>query len=153
MIRTKRKPAARRRATPYARAMRRAEDAFSRYIRARGGNKCELHGRAKELGYEMPCKCGGEMVCYHIVPKSRGLIFKFNRNNSICACSGANTYEYHNRDVMRDVHWHLFPERMKELTALPRKPFRFTVAELTAIAETCEAEVKEMEGACSDTTS
>lgn len=151
MIRTKRKPAARRtatrrRATPYARAMRRAEDAFSRFIRARGGNKCELHARAKELGYEMPCKCGGEMVCYHIVPKSRGLIFKFDPFNAICACSGANTYEYHNRDVMRDVHWHLFPGWMKELINLPRKPFKYTVAELDKITETCDAEVKRMEG-------
>lgn len=84
--------------------MKRADDAFSKYIRSRGYCQSDRTSHA------------GNLQCAHIVPRTYKTV-RTDERNALCLCAGCHTYFTH-----RPLEWRTFidieyPDLLSELEA------------------------------------
>lgn len=91
----------------------------SLYVRSRDGYVCKIHERANELKIILPFRCAGVMQINHKFSRGKKSI-KYHEKNSVCGCSGANTWAHYNTPEWIEICYKLWAEDMQELEVLSK---------------------------------
>jgi len=123
---------------------RKCDVTFGKLVRAKAGNICQLHAIAREKRIQLPFCCGGQMVCFHIIPKGQSRnALRYDFKNVICACSGGNTWESYNRNTWMQLAPELFPEDWIYLQTWKRATCKRTAFDLSLLRKVFEQSLKE----------
>ena len=91
----------------------------SLYVRARDRHECIIHKTAYEKGITLPFKCAGVMQCNHKFSRGKKSI-RYHEKNSICGCSGANTWAHYNEHEWIEICDKLWKDEMMELEVISK---------------------------------
>lgn len=109
-------PRASNRKSTYLRTRRECDKAFSAMIkRQRGTMRCQIHCSAGLELIPLPVKCSGHLQVFHIISKSESECLRYDPENVLIACSGANKHESYHRVEWRAIFDKMVPERMARL--------------------------------------
>jgi len=126
------KPKKRKKRSPRQIAVKKADDAFSLYIRARDNFKCVTCGAVENI------QCG------HLFTRSYYAI-RWDEENAFCQCAGCNmSHEYDSYPLTSHYLMVNGERRYHELHMKGKKIRKFTTEDLNEIAEVYTAKLREI---------
>jgi hypothetical protein len=86
----------------------RVDKLFSRIVRAKAHNICEIHAIAWDRKIELPFVCSHKMQCCHKFSRSYAAI-KYDRRNVYCGCESGNLWAHFHEQEWHELWREIWP--------------------------------------------